>query len=297
LTIQTNQNKHSNSDHEEINHNDFQLTLKDENCLNDGVNFDVNCCQSDKVSKHNLSLSLDNYNIIVTESTNRRTFNVNKHKRKKNKIKNAFFEKKFYEQDSIGDALLYNHKFLKENQEIIEIKINLPQIDNNNKVIVNKIVNDDLYDYLFGKHKYNSNLKLFLNIEEKNIYFNKDEKIKIVTPNNFIVILNYLHDQLHPILLSLAEKFSKERRLFFNKDNETYGSVINYFLSKKEECYISVLSEILNRLNLPQSVLNDSFNYYLNFADNHDERVSIIKNSHYKLSRAGIKRLVFLFLF
>ena len=104
------------------------------------------------------------------------------------------------------------------------------------------------------------------------------------------MILRYLYAELHSGLIELSDNFVEERRKYFTVDQETYLSIINYFLRKKEEFFLCVLSEVMSKLDISQKNLDNTFFYYMNIADpTLDDIVRNIRESYDKVYHAGVK--------
>jgi hypothetical protein len=159
--------------------------------------------------------------------------------------------------------------------------------------------NDELNEILFGKMK-NSKFKFLLEYIDKEISglpissncneinIADKEIIMILKPNHLLLILNYLYGELHSGLIDLSDKFTDERRKFIESDQDNYIKLINFFLRKKEEFFLCVLSDVMNKLNITQKVLDNSFFYYMNVAEESEE-IQIIRVAYDKVYHAGIK--------
>ncbi len=163
----------------------------------------------------------------------------------------------------------------------------------NNKKITNY---DDLHNILFnaktGLPKKQSNL--CINVETEFQKFEDDEQIEVIKAELLLVILKYLHSELHSGLIELSDTFVEQRRLFFEKDRKSYIAIIIYFLNKKDQFFLGILSVIMSTLNISQKLLDNSFIYYMNFADQNDEKVIQIKINYDKVYSAGIKKYLFI---
>ncbi len=154
----------------------------------------------------------------------------------------------------------------------------------NDKIIINN--EDELKEVLFGKTKYkdfNCSLRLIERI------INENERVMIIKEKELLVLLAYLYKDLHPGLIELGDNFVEERRKYFKIDNDTYINIINYFLRKKEEFFLCVLSDLMSKLNISQKVLDNTFYYYMNVADNDIKDVQMIKAAYDKVYHAGLK--------
>lgn len=159
--------------------------------------------------------------------------------------------------------------------------------------------NDELSEILFGKMK-NYKYKFLLEYVDKEILgmprnpncneinIIDKEIIIVLKPNHLLLILNYLYDELHSGLIELSDKFTDERRKFFESDQNNYIKLINFFLRKKEEFFLCVLSDVMNKLNITQKVLDNTFFYYMNVVEDSEE-IQIIRAAYDKVYHAGIK--------
>lgn len=151
------------------------------------------------------------------------------------------------------------------------------------KIIINN--EEELKEVLFGKTKYKD---YYCNLRLVERIINDNEKVMIIKEKELIVLLAYLYKDLHPGLIELGDNFIEERRKYFKLDNDTYINIINYFLRKKEEFFLCVLSDLMSKLNISQKVLDNTFYYYMNLADNSKD-VQMIKAAYDKVYHAGLK--------
>jgi hypothetical protein len=154
---------------------------------------------------------------------------------------------------------------------------------------------EELSEILYGGARYNEN-KYNMTYEEKQVLNPNSsmvegqmETIQILKAEQLLIILQYLYSELHSGLVELSDNFVEERRKYFSVDHTTYISLINYFLRKKEEFFLCVLSDIMSKLNISQKNLDNTFFYYMNVADPSDEVVHDIKSAYDKVYHAGIK--------
>ena len=153
----------------------------------------------------------------------------------------------------------------------------------NDKIVINNSF--ELEEILMGKLKfkeYNCTLKLI----EKDI---QDKELSIIKDKEILIVLEYLYAELHPGLIELSDNFIQERRRYFMTDHETYINILNYFLRKKEEFFLCVLSDLMSKLNISQKVLDNTFFYYMNIADSNSKEVKMIRESYDKVYHAGLK--------
>eukprot|EP00340_Litonotus_pictus_P000604 CAMPEP_0170519478 /NCGR_PEP_ID=MMETSP0209-20121228/4878_1 /TAXON_ID=665100 ORGANISM="Litonotus pictus, Strain P1" /NCGR_SAMPLE_ID=MMETSP0209 /ASSEMBLY_ACC=CAM_ASM_000301 /LENGTH=459 /DNA_ID=CAMNT_0010805373 /DNA_START=407 /DNA_END=1786 /DNA_ORIENTATION=+ len=115
-----------------------------------------------------------------------------------------------------------------------------------------------------------------------------DNGVEVVEENLLVIVLNYLYLELHNGLIELGDNLLEERRKYFHKNFDTYLSIVNFFLKSKEEFFLGVLSQLMSKLSISQTLLDSSFNYYMNEAEE-TEKVLEIKIAYEKVYRAGEK--------
>jgi hypothetical protein len=139
-------------------------------------------------------------------------------------------------------------------------------------------------------HERNKNNKYFLDYDEKFFNFlDKNEDHQIIRADEFIYIMKHLTNELHPRLVEMNDGFDEERRRYFQKDEKIYVSIINYNLQKKEEFFLSVVSNLMGRLSISQQVFDNTFYYYFNLCDQNDHLIKQIKESYLEVYNAGMK--------
>jgi hypothetical protein len=154
----------------------------------------------------------------------------------------------------------------------------------NDKIIITNAA--ELKEVLMGKLKFKE-YNCLLSLVEKDI---KDkESLSIIKEQEILVVLEYLYTELHPGLIELSDNFIQERRRYFKVDHETYINILNYFLRKKEEFFLCVLSDLMSKLNISQKSLDNTFFYYMNIADSSVKEVQQIKEAYDRVYHAGLK--------
>lgn len=136
------------------------------------------------------------------------------------------------------------------------------------------------------KKQFNTTLQIQTEIRK----ISEEEEIEIITADLLLVILKYLYTELHSGLVELSDTFVEQRRLFFEKDMKAYVAIIKYFLNKKGEFFLGVLSTIMSALNISQKLLDNTFIFYMNYADQEDQKVQQIRLDYDKVYMAGIKK-------
>ncbi len=139
---------------------------------------------------------------------------------------------------------------------------------------------------LLEKHK---NRKYKLEFEEKFYVFQEKNNHLIIKSEEFIYILKHLYNELHSKLVEMNDGFDEERRRYFQKDEKIYISIISYHLQKKEEFFLSVVSNLMGRLSISQEVLDNTFYYYFHLCDQSLPVVKQIKDNYEEVYNAGLK--------
>lgn len=142
----------------------------------------------------------------------------------------------------------------------------------------------DLEHILFPKSHYDINQHKTYSIMTQKI----EDGFEVIAEDFFLVVLNYLYSELHNGLLELGDNFTEERRKHFNKNFDTYLTVVNFYLKAKEEFFLGVLSQIMSKLNITQEVLDHTFDYYVNIAED-SKKVAEIREAYNKVYKAGEK--------
>ena len=204
-----------------------------------------------------------------------------------------FFSSSFFDAidiaiDSFFLITLFNSdSFFEINEKNILTKKS--QINENN--IINfddKIKN--LVELKNALHEKKRHLKFRLQLEEKFFLFkNKNESQSIIKSEEFLYILKHLYNELHTKLVEMNDAFDEERRRYFQKDERIYVSIIKYNLQKKEEFFLSVVSNLMGRISITQDVLDKTFHYYFNLCDKNLPIVIQIKECYEEVYNAGLK--------
>ena len=159
----------------------------------------------------------------------------------------------------------------------------------------NNIINFDdkiknLVELKNALHEKKRHLKFRLQLEEKFFLFkNKNESQSIIKSEEFLYILKHLYYELHTRLVEMNDAFDEERRRYFQKDERIYVSIIKYNLQKKEEFFLSVVSNLMGRISITQDVLDKTFHYYFNLCDKNLPIVIQIKECYEEVYNAGFK--------
>lgn len=161
-----------------------------------------------------------------------------------------------------------------------------------NQEKIEKIETAEDLDIVLSARSEAKNININYNILTELRYISDSEKVEIIKEELLLTILKYLYNELHSGLIELSDKFVEQRRYYFEADQATYVSIINLFLRKKEEYFLGVLSEIMSRLTISQTLLDNTFVFYMNYANQEDTLVQQIKEAYDKVYKAGIKTYV-----
>lgn len=149
---------------------------------------------------------------------------------------------------------------------------------------------EELEKVLFPKSKYEINPNQIYTIKVVfKLFPSEKTESELIESTMFLVILTYLYNELHNGLIELSDNFTDERRKFFNKNMDTYISIVNFYLKSKEELFLGVLSQIMSKLSISQVLLDNSFNYYMNIAEDDDLVIKNIRIAYDKVYKAGEK--------
>lgn len=187
----------------------------------------------------------------------------------------------------INDGWSERKKY-KENQTSEQTNINmLIKGENSDRGQEFCIQNEkELKEILFGSFK-SAEYNYKLRSEIKTV---GDQQIEVLNEDDLVILLEYLYCELHPGLIELSDTFVEERRKYFKVDNETYIQIIYYFLKKKEEFFLCVLSEVMTKLNISQAVLDASFHFYMNVENEKENpKIEVIKSTYDKVYHAGLR--------
>jgi len=161
-----------------------------------------------------------------------------------------------------------------------------------NQEKIEKIETAEDLDIVLSARSEAKNININYNILTELRSISDSEKVEIIKEELLLIILKYLYSELHSGLIELSDKFVEQRRYYFEADQATYVSIINLFLRKKEEYFLGVLSEIMSRLTISQTLLDNTFVFYMNYANQEDILVQQIKEAYDKVYKAGIKTYV-----
>jgi hypothetical protein len=209
-----------------------------------------------------------------------------------NLIDSNMFESDGYIEESEDmkhdQLILSDHFSVKPEKKITKIEdledLSSKLVMENDKVMITRSC--ELEEILTGKLKFKE-YNCILTLVDKEI--SAKEKLSVIKDEEILIILEYLYAELHPGLIELSDNFIQERRRYFNIDHETYVNILNFFLRKKEEFFLCVLSDLMSRLNISQKVLDNTFFYYMNIAEINDKGVVSIREAYDKVYHSGIK--------
>jgi hypothetical protein len=207
-----------------------------------------------------------------------------------------------FEEDNQNYQIMQSDQ-IGENNQNAQIKENLRYSDSvknlNNEIIIT--TENQINQILTGKLKSTAQEKYVLKFLEQKIpdienlnSSNQPEEINkiilIIQPDHLLIILEHLFKELDQGLMDLYDIFVIERRKYLDpSQRETYIQIIRMFINKKDDFFLSFLSNITTKLNIPEEVFNNTMNYYLNLADEDDEIVKRIREAFDKVYHAGLK--------
>ena len=159
------------------------------------------------------------------------------------------------------------------------------KLQNNIQVISNT---EELKTVL--KYKFKEEIKYSLVLIDKMITMDDNkENIQIIQIEDFIVILKYLNSEMQSDLVEMNDNFIEERRRYFHKDETLYLNIIQYFLKKKEEYFLCILSNIMSNLTLSQNTFDHSFYFYFNLCNQESYDIIRLKESYELVYNTGVK--------
>lgn len=143
---------------------------------------------------------------------------------------------------------------------------------------------EELEAVLFPKSQFDVTMNKTFNIKRVTNEFG----VEIIEENLLVVMLNYIYSELHNGLIELGDAFLEERRKYFQKNMDTYISIIEFFLKSKEQFFLGVLSQVMSKLLITQTLLDCSLEYYMNQAQE-TPKVVEVKLAYEKIYRSGEK--------
>jgi hypothetical protein len=112
---------------------------------------------------------------------------------------------------------------------------------------------------------------------------------EIIESEMILQMLKHLYTELNSGLIEMGDNFLEQRRKYFLVDHDTYVSIINLFLRKKEEYFLAVFNELMSKLDISQELMDNTYAYYLNIDDPDYDKV---KEAFEKIYKAGAKRYI-----
>ena len=188
-------------------------------------------------------------------------------------------EEKFFNKDKLDNSNIENN-LNKSKDKSIDF-INHSSLETKKMMLNTK---EELEAILFPKSQFDVNINKTFIIKTTIL----NNGVEVIDPDLLIIILNFLYLELHNGLIELGDNFLEERRKYFHSNFDTYLSIVNFYLKSKEEFFLGVLSQIMSKLSISQSLLDSSFNYYMNEAEE-NEKIEEIKINYEKVYRAGEK--------
>lgn len=108
--------------------------------------------------------------------------------------------------------------------------------------------------------------KLFEEVLIKN-QNNENCSITVLKSEQFLIILKYVYEILHPFLIDLSDQLLIERIKYFEKDKEIYISIIKQYLSIKDKTFNFIMEDLMKKLNISEEAMDASFSFYIGIAD------------------------------
>lgn len=147
----------------------------------------------------------------------------------------------------------------------------------------------ELDDIFKGVNNYNVKYSnLFQEIIIKNDQ-NQDQIIVLLKPEQILIILRYIYEILNPFLIELSDRFHSEKIKYFEKDQETYMSIIKQYLSIKDQTFNFILGKLMKKLNISEEIIDASFSYYINLADKNIKIIKEINDAYDDMIHADYK--------
>ena len=130
--------------------------------------------------------------------------------------------------------------------------------------------------------------KLFEEIMLKNEN-NQNYSIIVLRPEQFLIILKYIFEILHPFLIDLSDQLLIERIKYFEKDKEIYISIIKQYLSIKDKTFNFIMEDLMKKLNVSEEIMDASFSYFIGIADKTIDINKEINNAYDDIIHADYK--------
>jgi len=191
-------------------------------------------------------------------------------------------------------------------ENINQNEFNTRQLSSNNKFSINSNRNkvipqtevlekstikdrDELDNIFRGVNKFNVNyLSLFQKIIIKNENL-EDKTMIILKPDQMFIILRYMYEILHPFFIDLSDQLLIERIKYFEKDIDTYISIINQYVSIKDKTFNYILEDLMKKLKISDEIIDSSFSYYINLADKNNQLIQEINIAYDDIIHADYK--------
>ena len=104
-----------------------------------------------------------------------------------------------------------------------------------------------------------------------------------------LIILKCIYDVLHPFLIDLSDQLLIERIKYFEKDEETYISIIKQYLTIKDKTFTYILDDLMKKLSISEEIIDNSFSYYIRMADKNVKIVKEINEAYDNIINADYK--------
>lgn len=130
--------------------------------------------------------------------------------------------------------------------------------------------------------------KLFEEIIYKNEN-NLSHSMVVIRAEQFLIILKYIYEILHPFLIDLSDQLLIERIKYFEKDKEIYISIIKQYLNIKDKTFNFIVEDLMKKLNISEEIIDASFSYYIGMADKNIQNNKEINDAYDDIIHADYK--------
>lgn len=96
---------------------------------------------------------------------------------------------------------------------------------------------------------------------------NEENSIIVIKQDQFLIILKYIYEILHPFLIDLSDQLLIERIKYFEKDIDIYISIIKQYLSIKDKTFNYIMEDLMKKLNISEDIMDASFSYFIGVSD------------------------------
>ncbi len=187
----------------------------------------------------------------------------------------------YLEEDDDEDLVDFNQRMIKIEHDVDDED----SFDNKTKKVMEHVSDPNTLKKILPMKNTPKNITVVVEQKEFN-----DQTVDVIKPEMMLEILHYFYEELNSGFIELSDNFSDQRRLQFSKnEHNTYISIIELYLQKKDDLFLCVLSDIMTKLNINQNLLNNTNSYFMQYADQEDLLVQNVKNAFDKIYQAGRK--------